>query len=56
MPPSVIADLLMDKTGAGSDTFLSKTIFNINKKCRDLIDIAQGINTSWTGTEMIINK
>jgi hypothetical protein len=54
VPPSVIADVLKEKNGSDSGTFLPKTLFNINKKCRNLIDLAQGIKPSWTNAEKTI--
>ncbi len=54
VPPSVIADVIKERNGSDSGTFLPKTIFNINKKCRNLINIAQGIKPSWTNAEKII--
>ena len=54
VPPSVIADVIKERNGSDSGTFLPKTIFNINEKCRNLINIAQGIKPSWTDAEKII--
>jgi hypothetical protein len=54
VPPSVTADVIKERNGSDSGTFLPKTIFNINEKCRNLINIAQGIKPSWTDAEKII--
>ncbi len=54
VPPSVIADVIKERNGSDSGTFLPKTIFNINEKSRNLINIGQGINPSWTDAEKII--
>ncbi len=54
VPPSVIADVIKERNGSDSGTFLPKTIFNINEKCRNLIDVAKGIQPSWTDAEKII--
>ena len=54
VPPSVKADVIKERNGSDSGTFLPKTIFNINEKCRNLINIAQGIKPSWTDAEKII--
>ncbi len=53
-PPSVIADVTKEMNGSDSGTLLPKTIFNINEKCRNLINIAQGFKPSWTDAEKII--
>jgi hypothetical protein len=50
----VISDVLKEKNGSDCGTFLPKTLFNINEKCRNLIDVAQGIKPSWTDAEKII--
>ncbi len=54
IPPSVISDVLKEKNGSECGTFLPKTLFNINEKCRNLIDVAQGIKPSWTDAKKII--
>ncbi len=54
VPPSVIADVIKERNGSDSGTFLPKTIFNINEKCCNLINIAQGIQPSWNDAEQII--
>ncbi len=54
IPPSVIADVIKERNGSDSGLFLSKTIFNINEKCHNLINIVQGIKLSWTDAEKII--
>ncbi len=54
VPPSVIADVINERNGSDSGAFLPKTIFNINEKCRNLINIVQGIKLSWTDAEKII--
>jgi hypothetical protein len=43
VPPSTIAKVLTTLRDDDVGTFLPKTIFNINKKCRSLIDVANGI-------------
>jgi hypothetical protein len=50
----VISDVLKGKNGSDCGTFLPKTLFNINEKCRNLIDVAQGIKPSWTDAKKII--
>ncbi len=54
VPPSVIADVIEERNGSDSGTFLPKTIFNINEKCHNLINIAQGIKLSRTNADKII--
>jgi hypothetical protein len=50
----VISDVLKGKNDSDGGTFLPKTPFNINEKCRNLIDVAQGIKPSWTDAKKII--
>ncbi len=50
----MIADVIKERNGSDSGTFLPETIFNINEKCRNLINIEQGIKPSWTDAEKII--
>ncbi len=54
-PLSVIADVIKERNGSDSGTCLTKTIFNNNEKCRNLINIVQGIKPSWTDAEKIIS-
>jgi hypothetical protein len=43
VPPSTIAKVLTTLRDNDVGTFLQKTLFNINEKCRSLIDVANGI-------------
>jgi hypothetical protein len=43
VPPSTIAQILTTLRNDDVGTFLPKTVFNINKKCKSLIDVAHGI-------------
>jgi hypothetical protein len=43
IPPSKISTILDTVRYDGRGTFLPKALFNINKKCRNLIDLANGI-------------
>ncbi|MEY3178163.1 MAG: hypothetical protein RJB42_404 [Bacteroidota bacterium] len=43
VPPSTIAHILTTLRNDDVGTFLPKTVFNINDKCRNLIDVANGI-------------
>ena len=43
VPPSTIAQILTTLRHDDVGTFLPKTVFNINDKCRNLIDVANGI-------------
>lgn len=43
VPPSTIAQILTTLRNDDVGTFLPKTVFNINKKCKSLIDVANGI-------------
>ncbi len=43
VPPSTIAKVLTTLRDDDVGTFLPKTLFNINEKCRSLIDVANGI-------------
>ena len=43
VPPSAIAQILTTLRNDDVGTFLPKTVFNINDKCRSLIDVANGI-------------
>ena len=52
--PSTIASIITEKHGTENGTFLPKTIFNINEKCQNLINIAKGIKASWTDAEKLI--
>ena len=51
VPISVIVDVIKERNRSDSGTFLPKTIFNINERCRNLINIVQGIKPSWTNAE-----
>jgi hypothetical protein len=43
VPPSKISTILDTIRDDNRGTFLPKTLFNLNKKCRNLIDVANGI-------------
>jgi predicted transcriptional regulator len=43
VPPSTIAKVLTTLRDDDVGIFLPKTLFNINEKCRSLIDVANGI-------------
>jgi hypothetical protein len=43
LPPSTIAKVLTTLRDGDVGTFLPKTLFNINEKCKSLIDVANGI-------------
>ena len=43
VPPSTISKVLASIRNDDLGTFLPKTVFNINEKCRSLIDAANGI-------------
>jgi hypothetical protein len=43
VPPSKISTLLDTVRDDNRGTFIPKTLFNLNKKCRSLIDVANGI-------------
>jgi hypothetical protein len=43
VPPSKISTILDTVRDDNRGNFLPKTIFNLNEKCRNLIDIANGI-------------
>jgi hypothetical protein len=43
VPPSTIAKVLTMIQDDDVGTFLPKTVFNINEKCRSLIDVANGL-------------
>jgi hypothetical protein len=43
IPPSKISTILDTIRDDNRGTFLPKTLFNVNEKCRNLIDVANGI-------------
>ena len=43
VPPSTISKILSSIRNDDVGTFLPKTVFNINEKCRSLVDVANGI-------------
>ncbi len=43
VPPSKISTILDTVRDDNRGTFLQKTLFNLNEKCRNLIDVANGI-------------
>ncbi len=51
VPPSTIAKVLTTIRDDGVGTFLPKTVFNINKKCQSLIDVANGLLPSCSDVE-----
>jgi len=53
--PSQISKIVSTLKDDDMGTFLPKTIFNINEKCRSLIDIANGILPSCTDAEKTLH-
>ena len=53
--PSKISKIVSTLKDDDMGTFLPKTIFNINEKCRSLIDIANGILPSCTDAEKTLH-
>ncbi len=51
VPPSKITKIITSIRGDDKGTLLPKTIFNINEKCRRLIDLANGILPTCTDAE-----
>jgi hypothetical protein len=51
VPPSKISSILDTVRDDTRGTFLPKTILNINEKCRNLIDLANGILSTCSDTE-----
>ncbi len=51
IPPSKISTILDTIRDDNSGTFLPKTLFNVNEKCRNLIDVANGILPTCSDTE-----
>mgnify|MGYP006180727519 FL=1 len=51
VPPSKISRMMNDVREDDKGTLLPKTIFNINEKCRRLIDLANGILPTCTDAE-----
>jgi hypothetical protein len=43
VPPSKVSTILDTVRDDDQGTFLPKTLFNINEKCRNLIDLVNGI-------------
>jgi hypothetical protein len=43
IPPTTISHVMRTLSKDDKGTYLSKTLFNINEKCRNLIDVANGI-------------
>ena len=43
IPPTTVSHILQTLNDEDRGTFLPKTLFNINDKCRHLINIANGI-------------
>ncbi len=41
--PTMISHVMRTLSKDDKGTYLSKTLFNINEKCRNLIDVANGI-------------
>ena len=55
VPPSKISKIMNTVREDDKGTLLPKTIFNINKKCRRLIDLANGILPTCTDAEKTLN-
>jgi hypothetical protein len=53
VPPSTIAKVLTTIQDDDVGTFLPKTVFNINEKCRSLIDVANGLLPTCSDTEKL---
>ena len=53
--PSKISKIVSTLKDDDMGTFLPKTIFNINEKCRSLIDIANGILPTCTDAEKTLH-
>jgi hypothetical protein len=53
--PSKISKIVSTLKDDDMGTFLPKTIFNINEKCRSLIDIAHGILPTCTDAEKTLH-
>ncbi len=51
VPPSKISTVLDTVRDDHRGTFLPKTLFNLNEKCRNLIDIANGIQPTCSDAE-----
>ncbi len=51
VPPSTIAKVLTSIWDNDVGTILPKTVFNINEKCRSLIDVANGLLPSCSDAE-----
>jgi hypothetical protein len=51
IPPSKISTILDTVRDDDRGTFLPKTLFNINEKCRNLIDFANGILPTCSNAE-----
>ncbi len=43
IPPTMISHVMRTLSKDDKGTYLPKTLFNINEKCRNVIDIANGI-------------
>jgi hypothetical protein len=54
VPPSTISRIMGKHHGEENETFLPKTIFNVNEKCGNLINIADGILPTCTEAEKTI--
>ncbi len=53
VPPSTMAKVLTTIRDDDVGTFLPKTVFNINEKCRSLIDVANGILPTCSDAEKL---
>jgi hypothetical protein len=51
IPPSKISNILDTIRDDNRGTFLPKTLFNVNEKCRNLIDVVNGILTTCSDAE-----
>jgi hypothetical protein len=51
VPPSKISTILVTIRDDNRGTFLPKTLFNVNEKCRNLTDVANGIPPACSDAE-----
>jgi hypothetical protein len=53
LPPSKISTILDTVRDYDKETFLPKTLFNINEKCRNLVDLVNGILPTCSDAEKL---
>lgn len=56
IPPTTISKVLSELNDDDKGTYLPKTLFNYNEKCRNLIDVANGILPTCSDAEKTIQK